>query len=53
VSVSVMTLMEMGKLKSIEGRTIVNAAIIDDIFGIILLTFIFALTAKAGSEQSN
>lgn len=53
VSVSVMTLMEMGKMRSIEGRTIVNSAIIDDIFGIILLTFIFGLTTKVGMEQAN
>jgi Kef-type K+ transport system membrane component KefB len=53
VSVSVMTLLEMGKMRSIEGRTIVNSAIIDDIFGIILLTFIFGLTTKVGMEQTN
>ncbi|RLC51622.1 MAG: cation:proton antiporter [Candidatus Cloacimonadota bacterium] len=46
VSVSVMTLIDMDKIKSIEGRCIVNAAIIDDIVGILLLTFIFGLTVK-------
>ncbi|MDY6915236.1 MAG: cation:proton antiporter, partial [Candidatus Cloacimonadota bacterium] len=53
VSVSVMTLIDMGKMKSIEGRTIVNSAIIDDIFGIILLTFIFGLTDDSVIQQSN
>ncbi|MCD4797125.1 MAG: cation:proton antiporter [Candidatus Cloacimonetes bacterium] len=49
VSVSVMTLIDLGKLKGLEGRCIVNAAIIDDIVGIILLTFIFGLTTGEGS----
>ena len=48
VSVSVMTLLDLGKLKGIEGRCIVNSAIIDDIVGILLLTFIFGLTSEAG-----
>jgi len=48
VSVSVMTLLDLGKLKGIEGRCIVNSAIIDDIVGILLLTFIFGLTSGAG-----
>ncbi|MCF7859856.1 MAG: cation:proton antiporter [Candidatus Cloacimonetes bacterium] len=43
VSVSVMTLLDLGKLNGIEGRCIVNSAIIDDIVGIIILTFIFGL----------
>jgi len=53
VSVSVMTLMDLGKLKGIEGRCIVNSAIIDDIVGILLLTFIFGLTSKAGAESAD
>jgi len=48
VSVSVMTLIDLNKLKGIEGRCIVNAAIIDDIVGIILLTFIFGVTSNVG-----
>lgn len=44
ISVSVMTLIDLGKLKGIEGRCIVNAAIIDDIIGILLLTFILGFT---------
>ena len=51
VSVSVMTLIDLGKLKSLEGRCIVNAAIIDDIVGILLLTFIIGLTAGSGEEN--
>ena len=52
VSVSVMTLLDLGKLKGIEGRCIVNSAIIDDIVGILLLTFIFGLTSGAGESGS-
>ena len=52
VSVSVMTLIDLGKLKSLEGRCIVNAAIIDDIVGILLLTFIIGLTAGSCGENS-
>jgi len=51
VSVSVMTLLDLNKLKGLEGRCIVNAAIIDDIVGILLLTFIFGLTGS-GPEGS-
>jgi Kef-type K+ transport system membrane component KefB len=53
VSVSVMTLLDLGKLKSIEGRCIINAAILDDIVGILLLTFVFGLSggAEAGNSQ--
>lgn len=50
VSVSVMTLLDLGKLKSMEGRCIVNAAIIDDIVGILLLTIVFGLIG--GVENS-
>ncbi|QSQ08431.1 Na(+)/H(+)-K(+) antiporter GerN [Koleobacter methoxysyntrophicus] len=40
VSISVQTLMEMNKLKSREGITILGAAVIDDILGIIILTMV-------------
>ncbi|MBN2461210.1 MAG: cation:proton antiporter [Candidatus Cloacimonetes bacterium] len=53
VSVSVMTLLDLGKFRGVEGRCIVNAAIIDDIIGILLLTFIFGLTANMGSGSVN
>lgn len=44
VSITVETLKEMGKLKSNVGVTILGAAIIDDILGIIILSFITSLT---------
>lgn len=52
VSVSVMTLIDLKKLKNIEGRTIVNAAIIDDIVGILLLTIIFGITSNVGGSPN-
>lgn len=43
VSVTVATLREAGKLDSKVGTTVVAAAIIDDILGIVVLSFILAL----------
>ena len=40
VSITVQSLKEMGKLKSKVGTTILSAAIIDDVIGIIVLTFV-------------
>lgn len=40
VSITVSSLKEMGKLKSKVGTTILSAAIIDDIIGIMVLTFV-------------
>lgn len=40
VSITVKTLLELGHLKSKVGTTILSAAIIDDIIGIVLLTFV-------------
>jgi len=43
VSITVETLKEMGKLKGKVGTTIVSAAIIDDVIGILVLTFVIGL----------
>ena len=40
VSITVQTLRELGKLRGKVGTTILNAAIIDDVIGIIVLTFV-------------
>ena len=40
VSITVAALQELGKIKSKVGTTIVSAAIIDDVIGIIVLTFV-------------
>ena len=49
VSITVAALKELGKLSSTVGTTIVSAAIIDDVIGIVVLTFV--LSAK-GSGSS-
>lgn len=43
VSITVQALREMGRLKGTVGTTILSAAIIDDIIGIIVLTFVIAM----------
>ena len=40
VSITVQSLKELGKLKGVVGTTILSAAIIDDVIGIIVLTFV-------------
>ena len=40
VSITVAALQELGKIKSKVGTTIISAAIIDDVIGIIVLTFV-------------
>ena len=40
VSITVQSLKEMGKLKGTVGTTILSAAIIDDVIGIVVLTFV-------------
>ena len=49
VSITVETLKEMGKLSTKVGTTILAAALIDDILGLICLTLV---TSLAGSEVS-
>ncbi len=48
VSISVATLRELGKLNTRVGSTIVAAAIIDDILGMVVLSFILALEEGGG-----
>jgi len=47
VSITVMTLMDMKKLKTVEGNIILGAAIIDDILGILMLTFLFGFSGAS------
>ena len=49
VSISVETLKEMGKLSTRSGSAILSAALIDDVLGLILLTFITSASSQ-GSE---
>ena len=49
VSITAQTLMEIGALRSREGATILGAAVIDDVMGIIVLSFVVAFArASAG-----
>ncbi len=48
VSISAQTLMELGALRSKEGLTILGAAVIDDVMGILVLSVVVAL-ARVGS----
>jgi Kef-type K+ transport system membrane component KefB len=55
VSITVQALKELGYLRSKVGNTILSAAIIDDIIGIILLTFVITISEsgeKSGSHES-
>ena len=49
VSVTVMTLWEMGKLKSKLGTIIINASIIDDIIGLVVLVFVLSIFSGQGN----
>lgn len=49
VSITVQTLKELGKLKTELGTTIVSAAIIDDVIGIVVLTIV--LGSAGGSTE--
>ncbi len=51
VSVTVASLREMGKLQGKVGSTIVAAAILDDIIGVVVLSFIVSLGADGGGEN--
>jgi Kef-type K+ transport system membrane component KefB len=49
VSITAQTLMELGALRSREGATILGAAVIDDVMGIVVLSFVVALARASGS----
>lgn len=48
VSISAQTLMELGALRTREGATILGAAVIDDVMGIIVLSLVVAFAKTAG-----
>ena len=50
VSITVATLKELGKLDSKVGTSIVSAAILDDIIGVILLSFVISLNGSGSSS---
>ncbi|SFJ07882.1 cation:proton antiporter [Thermoflavimicrobium dichotomicum] len=53
VSISVQTLRELGKLQSKEGVTILGAAVLDDILGIIILSLVIGFTAGSGGSAAS
>ena len=48
VSVTVATLKELGKLNSRVGNTVITAAILDDIIGIVVLSLVISFNPKSG-----
>jgi Kef-type K+ transport system membrane component KefB len=51
VSISVQTLRELGQLRSRQGISILGAAIIDDIVGIVLLTLVVGIVSPASGNN--
>ena len=49
VSISAQPLLELGALRTREGATILGAAVIDDVMGIVLLSVVVALAHTSGS----
>ncbi|HEV7662870.1 MAG TPA: cation:proton antiporter, partial [Chloroflexota bacterium] len=52
VSITAQTLMEMGSLQTVEGATVLGAAVIDDVIGLVVFSLVVALT-NSGTEQTN
>lgn len=52
VSISVQTLRELGKLQSKEGVTILGAAVLDDVLGIIILSLVVGFAAGGAGGGS-
>jgi Kef-type K+ transport system membrane component KefB len=50
VSISAQTLMDLGSLQTMEGATILGAAVIDDVIGLVVFSLVVALTG--GSVDS-
>jgi Kef-type K+ transport system membrane component KefB len=53
VSITVATLKELGKLDTPVGTSLVSAAILDDIIGIVLLSLIISLAATGSSQATD
>ncbi len=51
VSITVQTLKELGKINTLVGTTIVSAAIIDDVIGMVVLTVVIGLQGGNGSSD--
>jgi Kef-type K+ transport system membrane component KefB len=53
VSISAQTLMELSALRSREGSTILAAAVIDDVMGIVVLSVVVALTKVSSAGHAD
>lgn len=53
VGITVQVLKELGKLNTKVGQVILSAAIIDDVIGIVVLTFVLSLSGAGGSETKS
>jgi Kef-type K+ transport system membrane component KefB len=53
VSISAQTLMELRALRSREGTTILGAAVIDDVMGILVLSVVAALARRGGDSGTS
>ncbi len=51
VSISAQTLIELGVLRSKEGSTILGAAVIDDVMGILVLSLVVAFSKATGTVE--
>jgi Kef-type K+ transport system membrane component KefB len=52
VSITAQTLMEMGSLQTVEGATVLGAAVIDDVIGLVVFSLVVALTNQSGGASS-
>jgi Kef-type K+ transport system membrane component KefB len=52
VSISAQTLLELGALRTREGSTILGAAVIDDVMGIVVLSFVVAFSRGGHVDYS-
>lgn len=49
VGISARVLKDLGRVQALEGRTILGAAIVDDVLGLIILAVVLALIGSSGS----
>ncbi|HEX9494860.1 MAG TPA: cation:proton antiporter [Candidatus Limnocylindria bacterium] len=50
VSITAQTLMELGSLRTVEGTTVLGAAVIDDVIGLLVFSFAIAFTGAGASD---
>jgi Kef-type K+ transport system membrane component KefB len=53
VSITAQTLMEMGSLQTVEGATVLGAAVIDDVIGLVVFSLVVALTGTGGGTGAS